>query len=250
MNIDLYGYGFVGKAHYSILRHENHINIIDPAYPNLAIPKFKADCAIICVPTPEYDTGSCDMTNVYECIETISEDIPVLIKSTISLEGWSLLVDSFPKHALTFSPEFLRAESHIEDMQNASAMYLSEEGSNFWISVFEKVLPNTEFLVAEPEELILIKYFKNAFLATKVSFFNQIYDMCEAAGVNYNAVAEGIAQDERIGFSHINITPERGWGGMCFPKDTSAILHTADSYNVDLSLVKQAREYNKKIRKD
>lgn len=250
MNINLYGYGFVGKAHYTVLRHGNHINIVDPKHTNLAIPQFEPECAIICVPTPEHVSGSCDMSNVYECIEQISTDIPVLIKSTISLEGWQFLKESFPEHKLTFSPEFLRAESHIEDIQNATAMYLSEEHSNFWISVFEKVLPDTHFLVAAPEELILIKYFKNAFLATKVSFFNQIYDMCEAASIDYNAVAEGIAQDERIGFSHINITPERGWGGMCFPKDTSALLHTASRYKVDLSLIKEARKYNSKIRKE
>lgn len=249
MNINLYGYGFVGKAHYEVLRHKNYINIIDPKYPNLSIPGFESECAIICVPTPEHSSGSCDMSNVYDCIEQISKDTPVLIKSTISLEGWQFLKESFPEHKLTFSPEFLRAESYLEDMQRASIVYFSEEHSNFWINIFEKVL-DAGYLVATPEELILIKYFKNAFLATKVSFFNQIYDMCEAAGVNYDAVAQGIGMDERIGYSHTMITPERGWGGMCFPKDTSALLHTAKRYNVELSLIEEARKYNAKIRKE
>ena len=249
MNINLFGYGFVGKAHYEILRHGNYINIIDPKFPNLAMPEFEPECAIICVPTPELKTGACDISNVYDCIDKISKDVPILIKSTISLEGWEMLKDTFPEHKITFSPEFLRAESYLEDMQNVSLMYLSEEGSNFWISVFEKVL-QCGYLVATPEELILIKYFKNAFLATKVSFFNQIYDMCQATGTNYEAVAQGIAQDERIGFSHITITPQRGWGGMCFPKDTSAILHTANNVDVDLSLIKAAIDYNNKVRKE
>ena len=249
MNINLYGYGFVGKAHYEVLRHGNYINIIDPKYPNLVVPEFEEECAIICVPTPELNTGSCDMSNVYDCIERISKDTPILIKSTISLEGWKFLKETFPDHKLCFSPEFLRAESYLEDMQTVSIIYLSEEHSSFWISVFEKVL-NAGFIVADPEELILIKYFKNAFLATKVSFFNQIYDMCKATGINYDAVAQGIAQDERIGFSHINITPERGWGGACFPKDTSAIINTANQYKVDLSLIKEACSYNKRIRKE
>jgi UDPglucose 6-dehydrogenase len=74
--------------------------------------------------------------------------------------------------------------------------------------------------------------------------------MCQATGTNYEAVAQGIAQDERIGFSHIMITPERGWGGHCFPKDTRAILHTAKNHKVDLSLIEEARNYNAKIRKE
>lgn len=249
MNINLYGFGFVGKAHYEILRFQNHINIIDPKFSNLSIQNFDPECAIICVPTPEHTTGSCDISNVYSCIETLSKDIPILIKSTISLEGWKVLKDHFPEHKLSFSPEFLRAESYLDDMQNVSIVYLSEEYANFWIQLFEGVL-SANYIVATPEELILIKYFKNAFLATKVSFFNQIYDMCNATNINYDAVSQGIGQDERIGHSHTNITPERGWGGMCFPKDTSAILHTAKNYNVDLSLIQEARNYNTKIRKE
>jgi len=250
MNILLYGYGFVGKAHFNVLRHNNYISIIDPQYPNLAIPEFEAECAVICVSTPEADSGACDMSNVMNCLETIPSSVPVLIKSTISLEGWRQIKESYPEHSVNFSPEFLRADSHIEDIQNATIMYLSDENSDFWISVFENVLPNINFITAEPEELILIKYFKNAFLASKVSFFNQIYDMCQATGIDYNAVAEGIAQDERIGYSHVNITPERGWGGFCFPKDTRALLHTAKIYDVDLSILKEVRAYNTLIRKE
>ena len=104
-------------------------------------------------------------------------------------------------------------------------------------------------LVYKPEELILAKNFRNSFLATKVAFFNQIYDLCEQLGVDYNNVSRAVALDDRIGSSHIEVTEERGFGGHCFPKDTSAIVETALKFNVDLSLIAEAIKYNNKIRK-
>jgi UDPglucose 6-dehydrogenase len=100
------------------------------------------------------------------------------------------------------------------------------------------------------EELILIKYFRNSFLATKVSFFNQIYDLCEATGIDYNNVKEGIGMDERIGISHTDVNTMRGYGGHCFPKDVQAILETAKANNVDLSLIEQSQQYNTTVRKE
>ena len=105
--------------------------------------------------------------------------------------------------------------------------------------------------VAKPEELILVKYFRNSFLATKVSFFNQIFDLCQSMDeVDYNTVRKLITVDERIGDGHSSVTEQRGFGGHCFPKDTQAIANTADKKNVDLSLLKEAIKYNNKIRKE
>ena len=98
-----------------------------------------------------------------------------------------------------------------------------------------------------PEELILAKYFRNAYLATKVSFCNQVHDLCNAAGINADSVLDIVGADTRIGSSHTQVTNERGFGGHCFPKDTSAILKTAENINVDLSVIKEAVSYNEDI---
>jgi UDPglucose 6-dehydrogenase len=110
--------------------------------------------------------------------------------------------------------------------------------------------PEFTTTTAVPEELILAKYFRNSFLATKVAFFNQIHDLCANTGVEYAAVRHIVADDPRIGHSHTEVTDARGFGGHCFPKDTAAIVHTASLVDVDLSLIKQAISYNRKIRKE
>ena len=243
MKILIAGYGFVGRAHYEVLKFKHDVVINDPAlgYTN---SYDDVDAVIVCVSTPPRPDGSCHMDNVYEVIEA-APDVPVLIKSTISVEGWDMLVDAFPNRMLNFSPEFLRAASAVEDLQNMSLMLIGGTNTCFWKDVFEV---NTE--VAEPRELILAKYARNSFLALKVSFFNQIYDLCDALDIEYSAVAHYTTMDERIGDSHSFISDERGFGGHCFPKDTSALVKSGQRENVDLSILREAIEYNNRIRKD
>jgi UDPglucose 6-dehydrogenase len=146
---------------------------------------------------------------------------------------------------LNFSPEFLRAASAVEDLKNMDLMLIGGTSCTFWSNVF-----NINIEIAEPEELILAKYARNSFLALKVAFFNQMYDLCDALDIEYAAVAHYTTMDPRIGDSHSFITEERGFGGHCFPKDTSALIRTAQRDNVELSILQEAVEYNKRIRKD
>jgi len=249
MKITIAGYGFVGKAYRELLKQKYEITVVDPAWPeyNNPIPQ-DTDAVIVCVNTPARADGSCHMDNVYEVIES-SPNVPILIKSTISLEGWQMLTETFGDRKLSFSPEFLRAATAVEDLLTADEMLIAEDSDLFWSSVF---MDNDRRLVVriyKPEELILAKYFRNSYLALKVSFFNQIYDLCSEVGVDYNEVCEAITLDRRIGGSHTGITEERGFGGHCFPKDVKAIIKTGDRDNVDLSLLKEALNYNNKIRK-
>ena len=241
MKILIAGYGMVGKAHHELLKEQHDIEIYDPAlgYKYLKTP----DAVIVCVSTPPRKDGACEMKNVYEVIET-SPDVPILIKSTISVEGWDMLVDAFPNKQIAFSPEFLRAASAVEDLQNMDLMLIGGDDACFWRDVF-----NVNVEIAEPRELILAKYARNSFLALKVAFFNQMYDLCDALDVEYSAVAHYTTMDERIGDSHSFITEERGFGGHCFPKDINALVKTAQRNNVELSILQKAVEYNRRIRK-
>lgn len=245
MKLTIAGFGFVGKAHYELLKNKHDITIVDPAYLDYdtTIPQ-DTDAVIVCVSTPARDTGSCEMTNVYEVIDA-SPDVPILIKSTISVEGWDMLVDTFPNRMLNFSPEFLRANSAIEDLQNMNLMLIGGSSCNFWSKVFD-----TDFEIADPRELILAKYSRNSFLALKVAFFNQIYDLCKELDIEYKAVARYTGMDNRITESHTQVTKERGFGGHCFSKDTLALLKTAQRENVNLSILKEAIDYNNKVRKE
>jgi len=244
MKIGIAGYGFVGKAHHEILKDKHEIVISDPAYDEYCdILPQDVDAIIICVATPPRPDGSCEMQHVYEVIDA-SPDVPILIKSTISVEGWDMLVDSFPNHMLNFSPEFLRAASAIEDMKAMQLMLIGGSSCSFWAKVF-----GVNIEVADPRELILTKYARNSFLALKVAFFNQIYDLCKELGIEYEAVAHYTGLDSRITHSHTQVTEQRGFGGHCFPKDTSALVKTGQRNNVNLSVLSEAIEYNKLIRK-
>ena len=231
----------VGKAHHELLKEQHDIEIYDPAlgYKHLKAP----DAVIVCVSTPPRKDGACEMKNVFDVIET-SPDVPILIKSTISVEGWDMLVDAFPNSMLNFSPEFLRAASAVEDLQNTDSILVGGSDPSFWGKVF-----NLPVEIAEARELILAKYARNSFLALKVAFFNQMYDLCDALDVEYSAVAHYTTMDERIGDSHSFITEERGFGGHCFPKDINALVKTAQRNNVELSILKETVEYNRRIRK-
>jgi UDPglucose 6-dehydrogenase len=104
------------------------------------------------------------------------------------------------------------------------------------------------FLEAEAESLVIAKYARNNFLALKVSFFNQLYDLCQKLGVDYDEVREHTTADYRIGDSHSFITEERGFGGHCFPKDSAALVKTSEKYGSFLSIMGCARAYNQSIR--
>ena len=249
MKLIIAGYGYVGKAYHAILKESWDVEIHDPRLGYVADFDKVCQGIICCVSTPSNADGSCDGSSVIDVVNQARQldNIPVLVKSTIDLQVW----DQIKESNTTFSPEFLRAETAVKDLCNAETHYLAKGDTNFWatilIEALGKINVNTK---NSPEELILIKYLRNSFLATKVSFFNQVYDLCEASGVNYTSVANGVSVDKRIGESHTSITTERGFGGHCFPKDTLALTKLAEQHGVDLSLIECAIKYNYQVRKD
>lgn len=244
------GYGYVGQAFHETFKDVVDIEIVDPQHNKNKMSDFNPDHVVVAVSTPSKEDGSCDMTNVIDVVRQCKPETAILIKSTISIEGWQKLCKDFPDHRITFSPEFLRANSALEDFKKTNHIYLAGQWGHSWIPLLKTKFPTVQYSVRKtPEELIAAKYFRNAFLATKVAFFNQVYDLCEKAGLKYEQVKEVITDDDRIGFSHTKITPERGFGGHCLPKDAEAIVKTASLAGVDLSLIKETINYNKKIRK-
>jgi UDPglucose 6-dehydrogenase len=247
------GYGFVGKAYYEALKHTQQLSVVDPKYTYKTIPDFHTVTGVVvCVPTPQAKDGSCDMSYVTRVLRDCNYKVPIMIKSTISLEGWKYIKQNFPKHQITFSPEFLRAVSATEDVLATRNVILAGGNIDFWTNVYKKAFPEVNIHTMSTEEAIAVKYFRNSFLATKVAFFNQIYDFCKKLGIDYHQVREGIVLDDRIGPSHtIVYENDRGFGGYCFPKDTAALLHTSKTeLDLDLSILQAAVEYNNTLRDD
>lgn len=248
MKISVAGYGFVGRAVVEAFKDHDY-EIYDPMFPewNYSI-RENTDAVIVCVSTPQSEDGSCDISNVVDVIDR-APDVPILIKSTISLEGWEQIKVTFPDRQIAFSPEFLRANSATDDFLNQKYMILGNDTpESFWANLFTKRFKRIRIHHCTAEEAITVKYAENSFLALKVSFFNQLYDLCQAAKIDFNEVRYLLTLDPRINDDHSFVTKERGWGGHCFPKDTSAFLHTADQYETSLSLIEEAIKYNKIIR--
>jgi len=253
MSLTLIGYGFVGKAVYNSLKDSHDIHIVDPKYTKNNIQDKDADGYIICVPTPMRKDGRCEMSYVMSVMEYIPADKPILIKSTVCLEGWEALQDAYPNHLTSFSPEFLVAAQADEDFANQKNMLIGGASSQYWITEFSKRFPNMTFYTEDVKTLILTKYARNCFLSTKVAFFNDLYDLAEATGTDWEALRQMIGLDDRIGLSHTMVPGpdgKRGFGGACFPKDTAAFLKTGEYYNTRLHVLEAVVKQNKGIRRD
>jgi len=247
MKLTLIGYGFVGKAVYELLKNHYDIKIVDPTYNNNEI-QDDSDGYIVCVPTPSTVTGVCDMSIVESVIKECPNSKPILIKSTISLEGWKQL-ETYNKE-ITFSPEFLTAANANEDFKNQDKMLFGGGNKEFWNDVFIECKAFNP-IYATVEELILTKYLRNSFLATKVAFFNEAFNLCETAGIDYNQVKALVGMDDRITHSHMQVPGpdgERGFGGACFPKDTKALLHSAEEIGCSLLILESAVKSNQQLR--
>lgn len=244
MKICIAGYGMVGKAHAKLLKPNHDVVVVDPLFEDFdTLIPVDVDAVIICVSTPDDGVGNCDMTNVADVIRA-APPVPILVKSTISYDGWKSIKSAFSDKHLAFSPEFLRAATAYDDLKNSKLMLIGGDEIGFWKDLF-----NTNIETANPEELILAKYARNSFLALKVSYFNQLYDVCEKLGVEYDAVAHYTGMDERIGYSHTYVTEQRGFGGHCFPKDVNAFLNTAVHHGTSLSILEEAYEYNERLKR-
>ena len=155
--------------------------------------------------------------------------------------------------SLTFSPEFLTAKNAKTDFKNQKTMYFAGDKSTYWASIFEKAMPNIHTKIYDSiDTLILAKYFRNSFLALKVSYANQMFDACEKLHISFDDLIDIFVDDDRIGNSHTKVPGDdgRGFGGACFPKDTSALLHTMNRYQIDLSILNAAVSYNNKIKEN
>jgi len=256
MKIIIVGYGFVGKAVFNALKTKHEVVIVDPQYNTNEIKDHHdADGVIVCVPTPTTENNICDASALSSVIDGIPIFLPILIKSTVTpaiVEGFETLYSS---HSIVYSPEFLRASTANQDFLNQKYIVLGgEDPECFWQELFQNTLPNCNLIFnCTAKEACLIKYSANSFLALKTSFFNQIADICDKTGMDFDIVRHILSQDQRIGKDHTLVPgPDglRGWGGACFPKDTAAFIQWTNTIGAPATLVEETVKYNHQIRKN
>jgi UDPglucose 6-dehydrogenase len=255
MEIIIAGHGFVGKAVANTLKDYHIIHIVDPKINDSVASDYKyAEGIIICVGTPSDAVGDCDIGQIVAVMNTVPVQVPVLIKSTIPPDYLKKILKLYPDHSICYSPEFLRAATANEDFLNQTYMILGgTDPFEIWDRTFRIALPKLKTIFhCTIAEASMTKYAINTFLSVKVTFFNQLFDMCRANNIDFNTVTSLLKLDDRIGSSHTQVPGSdgsRGFGGACFPKDTNAFVHFADRSTISHTLVESAIKYNKKIRK-
>lgn len=216
-----------------------------------------ADAAFIAVGTPSRrGDGHADLTYVYQAAHDIAEamtgPLVVVTKSTVPVgtgdEVERILREVAPDAdvAVVSNPEFLREGAAIHDFKRPDRIVIGTSDDHaraVMQQVYRPLYLNQAPLVfTERRTAELIKYAANAFLATKITFINEMADLCEAVGANVQDVARGIGLDNRIGGKFLHAGP--GYGGSCFPKDTLALLKTAEDYDVPSRIVEAVVQVN------
>jgi len=253
--IGVVGIGMVGGAvqRYFEKKKDLQIFLYDKG-KNIGSPQEvnKAEIVFVCVPTPYLKDGKgFDLSYVEETLSRLEGEKVVVLKSTVMPGTTEMLQQKYPQHKLLMNPEFLTEETADQDMLYPDRQIIGYTEKSHSIAgdlmqllplaPFERILPATE---AET-----VKYFGNTWFSVKVSFANQMYDLCQKLGVDYDRMVEAAAADKRIGRTHLNIFHKgyRGYGGKCLPKDIKALIQLADSRGVDLKLHKTAEEINNKL---
>ncbi|WP_077215464.1 UDP-glucose dehydrogenase family protein [Bacillus dakarensis] len=219
----------------------------------------RAEVIIIAVGTPQTDEGAANLVYLEQAAKDIAQhlkhDAIVVIKSTVPVGTNEYIktrikdgLESGVKIEIVSNPEFLRQGSAVQDTLRADRIVIGADNKFAAEKIAEMYRPmKVPVLQTTIRSAELIKYASNAFLATKISFINEMANLCEAVGANVEDVAEGMGRDQRIGSAFLQAGI--GYGGSCFPKDTAALVHTARKNGVPFAIVKETIETNQEQQK-
>ena len=286
-NVGIIGQGFVGTAVREKFKEEYNVYTYDINKKEESTVFFKdtvsdkscdlsdvisnCDIVFLCVPTPMFESGKCDTSIVESAIAEIDEmsekynkHTILILKSTVPPGTTEALNREYRNVGITFSPEFLTEANSIEDFKNQKRIILGIDWVEYIEPVtvlFRKCFPSAEIVTLNSAEAEMSKYVINLFLATKVSFFNDIYRIIERINHNptvshdmsFDSIINAALLDGRIGKSHYMVPGpdgDFGYGGHCFPKDMAAILNIADSLNLPIPTILGASTTNTIVRKN
>ena len=256
-NLGIIGYGIVGKAVEHIFKN-NNLLYYDKYINSTPLKEVveKSEFIFICLPTP-FKNDKIDLSIIDENLKEITKftnntDKIIILKSTIipgTTRNYSKL---YPKSKFCFSPEFLREVHYLYDAVNPDRIIIGADDLTIRKRVFDLFkdrFPNIQIFETDPTTAETVKYMANCFLATKVIFANEIFDLCKKLNINYEDVKKMVIIDKRMGSSHFDVTKELGFGGKCFAKDIVALIGLYKDLNVDSTLLETVWKKNLKIRK-
>lgn len=255
--IGIIGLGFVGNAVRHAMEDQCELICVDND-ASKTTHKFSdlANCEgiFICVPSPQDSNGRCDTSILESVLAQLSDYSGVIIsKCTAPPVVYQQLNKQYKN--LVHAPEFLTAKNAVQDYANGqfsiiggSVMAYMRDAERI-IKIGQSSIKSTKFCTIG--EASLAKYTINSFLATKVTFMNELYQLATKLGLDYNVIENAISLDYRIGPSHMRVPGpdgQFGFGGACFPKDTSALLKFAEEQDVQLNVLDAAVKKNLLVR--
>jgi UDPglucose 6-dehydrogenase len=214
-----------------------------------------AEFVFIAVNTPEGMEGEADLRYVRSAAERLAKaldhDVIVVNKSTVPIGTGDLVASIFERHvcsgvrvSVVSNPEFLREGSAVHDCQHPDRVVLGSQDRDAAEQVAQLYLSlRCPIMITDLRTAEMIKYASNAFLATRLSFINEIASICDQMGADVTEVAEGMGYDRRIGHAFLNAG--LGWGGSCFPKDVQALAYMASSHGTHPQLLRAVIDINR-----
>ncbi len=264
MKLGIVGHGFVGTAVDHGFIKDVQKFIVDPKHNSTNtiedLISFKPDATFVAVPTPQLETGECNTAILDDVIQQLNKHKGhlVIIKSTVPAYKLQALQEECVDIRIVYNPEFLTEKNHIEDFRNPAMHVFGGKLSD--TEELEKLykehstcnpcpIYKTDIVTAS-----MVKYCINSFLATKVTFMNEMYDVLKASrGTDWQTFTKIIQTDPRMGNTHMKVPGndgQRGYAGSCFPKDTSALAWFArEILNVPFTQLETSIEINENLRK-
>ena len=259
--IGIIGKGFVGTAVDFGFSKDVKKFIVDPILGTTIkeLQDFDPEFIFICVPTPMNDDGTQDdeiITTVFNEIRSLFTVATLIIKSTVLPDSLVKLSLIYPK--CIYNPEFLREKTAKEDFIKSETLILGSKDLDYIEDVASLYKNHTECKIKHvyKTDLIsasLVKYSINTFLASKVIFFNQLHNIFKNSNSkeSWENFIEMVSSDSRVGSSHMRVPGHDGrlgFGGACFPKDSSALLKLSNSFDSEFTLLKEVIKINNEIR--
>jgi UDPglucose 6-dehydrogenase len=266
MKIGIIGSGFVGKATQQ-LNHSAIELFVYEVRPELCVPHGlkladfrQCDVIFVCVPTPMEGTGKCHLYIVESVMRELSEVIDpsknfVVLRSTVPPGTSDRLECYFMTEVLTekrYIQDFIECEHWIMGLRGLPS---DDRFQDVIRALFQSAkqagqIQHDHVVFRSNSEAEMVKYFRNTFLAVKVSFCNEMEEFCHAKGINYESVRSAATLDSRIGDSHSAVPGpdgKKGFGGTCFPKDTNALLYEMNQTGMKSYVLRGAVDRNQEV---
>ena len=227
----------------------------DP-YLGEGAPERLTGCAVVfvCVPTPSGSEGELDTSAVWKAVRDVESSLQdrtiVAVKSTVPPGTSAELTRDFPRFEFASVPEFLVSTRPLETLTMPDRVLigaLSGTVAHTLADLMRIVAPGAPILIMSPTEAELAKLFANAMLAAKVSMANELALICERFGMTWTNVQAAVGMDRRVGPDHLTVTPERGFGGGCLPKDLDGLIAASHRVGHDPLLLSAISRFNERI---